>query len=118
MVGHVDVRVNHNEDHDDFPDLEYAQGFQLPTKTCRSRRPRHSSGDRQRRLKNKFGQLDNTIDFEELEVSVNTIEAVGELTRLSAMNFNEADVKKPLASAVEIAKAGNSNCAGSWWWIH
>ena len=70
MVGDVDVRVNHSDAYDDFPDLEYAQGFQLPTKTCRSRGPRLSSGDRQRRLKNKFGQLDNTIDFEVFEVSV------------------------------------------------
>ena len=41
-------------------------------------------------------------------VWVKKVDVVGEkLTRLSAMTFNEADVKKPLASAVEIAKAGN-----------
>ena len=37
-----------------------------------------------------------------------TCEATAEkMTRASAMRFNEADFRKPLASAVSVAKAGN-----------
>ena len=42
------------------------------------------------------------------EVDVMVVEAkVEKLTRTAAMEFNEADVRKPLASAVSVAKSGN-----------
>jgi hypothetical protein len=47
-------------------------------------------------------------EIEEEEVEIMTIDAKAKrLTRLGAMKFNEADVKKPLASAVTVARAGN-----------
>ena len=53
----------------------------------------------------------NIVDknmFEVLQEEEIEILEVGEkLTRKSAMNFNEADVRKPLASAVAVARAGN-----------
>ena len=54
---------------------------------------------------NQFEALRDTEDF---EVEIMAVEAKSKkLTRLSAMKFNEADVKKPLASAVNVARAGN-----------
>jgi hypothetical protein len=55
--------------------------------------------------KNMYQVLAET---EEEEVDIMAIDAKAKkLTRLSAMKFNEADVKKPLASAVNVARAGN-----------
>jgi hypothetical protein len=60
----------------------------------------------------KKGIVDkNIVDknmFEVLQEEEIEILEVGEkLTCESAMNFNEADVRKPLASAVALARAGN-----------
>ena len=55
--------------------------------------------------KNRYQAL---AEIEEEEVEIMAIDAKAKkLTRLSAMKFNEADVKKPLASAVNVARAGN-----------
>ena len=50
--------------------------------------------------------INDKVEIIEVEISVVDV-AVKKITRQSAMNFNEADVKKPLASAVDVAKAGN-----------
>lgn len=45
---------------------------------------------------------------EPMELMIAAVDISGKkLTRIAAMTFNEADVKKPLASAVAVAKAGN-----------
>ena len=55
-------------------------------------------------------KLQGTIMDEEadMDVDVFVVDLEGQrLTRPSVMNFNEANVRKPLASAVEVTKAGN-----------
>ena len=62
----------------------------------------------------EFKELQDLRDDDEINVDVDEIEVTGEkLTRLSALNLNEADVKKPLASALEVAKAGNRIVLGA-----
>ena len=101
MVGQVDVLV------EQACDVGIPNGFHVPRRTCKASLGRRDAVD-QHKCRNSFEVLNRDLAIEESEVWVNKVDVVGEkLTRLSAMTFNEADVKKPLASAVEIAKAGN-----------
>ena len=101
MVGQVDVLV------EQACDVGIPNGFFVPRRTCKASLGRRDAVD-QHRCRNSFEVLNRDLAIEESEVWVNKVDVVGEkLTRLSAMTFNEADVKEPLASAVEIAKAGN-----------
>ena len=78
LVGQIDVELEDEK-------------FSMPKRTSKSFRRRTTE------THNMFEAL-----------SICTVDIEGEkLTRQSAMNFNEADVKKPLASAVEVTKAGN-----------
>ena len=101
MVGQVDVLV------EQACDVGIPNGFHVPRRTCKASLGRRDAVD-QHKCRNSFEVLNRELAIEESEVWVNKVDVVGEkLTRLSAMTFNEADVKKLLASAVEIAKAGN-----------
>ena len=52
--------------------------------------------------------MTNTHDALAQDVMIVAVDSKADiLTRLSAMKFNKADVRKPLASAVNVAKAGN-----------
>ena len=83
MIGEVDVRNNDEQQHmDTFNDQ-----FEM-----------HGTENRD--------TINDKVEIIEVEISVVDV-AVKKITRQSAMNFNEADVKKPLASAVDVAKAGN-----------
>ena len=63
MVGHVDARVNHNHDDDECPDLECAQGFQLPRNDVReSSSETFRLTNAQCILKNEFEKLYSTMD--------------------------------------------------------
>ena len=94
MVGVVEV--------EDVP-----EGFQFPRKTCKRPRRKKFMNDCFCCRKNSFDLVAEETG-EESEMVIGNVDLAGEkLTRQSAMNFNEADVKKPLASAVEVVKAGN-----------
>ena len=59
-------------------------------------------------VKNRYQALGEEEKEEDKTVEISMIDMVGKkLSRQSAMKFNEADVRKPLASAVQVAKAGN-----------
>lgn len=82
---------------------EEAQLFREVSKRQRVPEAKVKNTEFQTILHNRFEAIE-----EEVEVPIMTCEATAEkMTRASAMRFNEADVRKPLASAVSVAKAGN-----------
>jgi hypothetical protein len=65
-----------------------------------------SGPPRERRCANRSGALTRN-SFSALESEVVPIQAVETSTRKSAIEFHVADVRKPLASAVKMVRAGN-----------
>ena len=56
------------------------------------------------KLQNRFSLIQSE---DEQEAVINAIDPAQRLTRPSAIEFNSADVRKPLASAVKMVKAKN-----------
>ena len=74
--------------------------YEKPTKKIKAKKVKKGIVDKDIVDKNMFDVLQEDEEIEILEVGE-------KLTRRSAMSFNEADVRKPLASAVAVARAGN-----------
>ena len=64
-----------------------------------------SKNARRTELRNSIAGLENEDDKEEVDVLA--VDPALPLTRLSSIEFNVADVKKPLASAAKMVKSGN-----------
>ena len=74
-------------------DVGIPNGFHVPRRTCKASLGRRDAVD-QHKCRNSFEVLNRDLAIEESEVWVNKVDVVGEkLTRLSAMAFNETDVK-------------------------
>jgi hypothetical protein len=115
QVGKIGGFCTKNKSNEEWPTLKSTKNKsneEWPTikKAKLAKQTATKSNDQRPTIKHKAWQGEDQESEKEEEVLIMPVDiefGMERLTRESAMKFNEADVRRPLASAVSVARAGN-----------